>query len=101
LGRDKRAAAGQCTKTVTPMDPPLRVLHLEDARLSFDSEAVRLELRDNGKGFVADFVNRGGIGLIGMKERAEQIGATLAVTSEPHAGTTITAVSRYQEPVAT
>ena len=71
------------------------------AQLSFDSEAVRLELRDNGKGFVADSVNRGGIGLIGMKERAEQIGATLAVTSEPHAGTTITAVSPYQEPVAT
>jgi PAS domain S-box-containing protein len=71
------------------------------ARLSFDSEAVRLELRDNGKGFVADSANRGGIGLIGMKERAEQIGATLAVTSEPHAGTTITAVSPYQEQVAT
>ena len=71
------------------------------ARLSFDSEAVRLELRDNGKGFVADSVNRGGIGLIGMKERAELIGATLAVTSEPHAGTTITAVSPYQDPVAT
>jgi len=134
-----------------PMDPPLRVLHLEDAirdteslradfqfkgeprelrsaveenlfqigkealsnalkhacatefhaRLSFDSEAVRLELRDNGKGFLADSANRGGIGLIGMKERAEQIGATLAVTTEPHAGTTITAVSPYQEPVAT
>jgi signal transduction histidine kinase len=62
------------------------------ARLSFDSDAVLLELRDNGKGFVVDNVNGGGIGLIGMKERAEQIGATLAVTSEPGAGTTIIAV---------
>jgi len=31
--------------------------------------------------------------LIGMKERAEQIGATLAITSEPGTGTTIIAVS--------
>jgi PAS domain S-box-containing protein len=71
------------------------------ARLFFDSQAVRLELRDNGKGFVVDEVNGGGFGLIGMKERAQQIGATLAVTSKPGAGTTITAVSVYQEPVAT
>jgi len=71
------------------------------AMLCFDSEAVRLELRDNGKGFIIDNANGGGIGLIGMKERAEHIGATLAITSKPGAGTTITAVSAYQEPVAT
>jgi PAS domain S-box-containing protein len=69
------------------------------ARLSFDSDAVRLELRDNGKGFVVDYVNGGGIGLIGMKERAEQIGATLAVTSKPRRGTKIIAVSPYQQSV--
>ena len=63
------------------------------ARLSFDSDAVRLELRDNGKGFMIDNANGGGIGLIGMKERAEQIGATLAIASKPGAGTTITAIS--------
>jgi PAS domain S-box-containing protein len=68
------------------------------ARLSFDSDAVRLELRDNGKGFVVDYANGGGIGLIGMRERAEQIGARLAVTSKPGKGTKITAVSAYQEP---
>jgi len=42
--------------------------------------AVRLELRDNGNGFISDNANGDGIGLIGMKERAEQIGATLAIT---------------------
>jgi signal transduction histidine kinase len=63
------------------------------ARLSFDSDAVRLELRDNGKGFTSERANGDGIGLIGMKERAEQIGATLAITSEPGGGTTILAVS--------
>jgi signal transduction histidine kinase/FixJ family two-component response regulator len=67
------------------------------ARLSFDSDAVRLELRDNGKGFVVDRANGGGIGLIGMRERAEQIGATLGVTSKPGRGTKIIAVSAYQQ----
>jgi signal transduction histidine kinase/FixJ family two-component response regulator len=69
------------------------------ARLSFDSDAVHLELRDNGKGFVVNRANGGGIGLVGMRERAEQIGATLAVTSKPHKGTKIIAVSPYQQPV--
>jgi signal transduction histidine kinase/FixJ family two-component response regulator len=69
------------------------------ARLSFDSDAVRLELRDNGKGFVVGFANGGGIGLIGMRERAEQIGATLAVTSKPGKGTKILAVSAHQQSV--
>jgi PAS domain S-box-containing protein len=66
------------------------------ARLSFDSDAVYLELRDNGVGFNSDGMNNGGIGLIGMKERADQIGATLEVISEPGKGTKITAVSLYQ-----
>src|SRR5437667_6427858 len=69
------------------------------ARLSFDSDAVRLELRDNGKGFVVDCANGGGIGLIGMRERAEQIGATLAVTSKPGRGPRILAVSAHQQSV--
>jgi PAS domain S-box-containing protein len=71
------------------------------ARLSFDSEVVRLELCDNGQGFVVDCVNGRGIGLIGMKERAQQIGATLAVTSKPGKGTTIVAVSAYPAAVTT
>jgi signal transduction histidine kinase/FixJ family two-component response regulator len=69
------------------------------ARLSFDSDAVRLEFCDNGKGFVVDSANGVGIGLIGMRERAEQIGATLGVTSKPGRGTKIIAVSAYQQPV--
>jgi len=69
------------------------------ARLSFDSHAVRLELHDNGRGFVVDCANGEGIGLIGMRERAEQIGATLAVTSKPGKGTKILAVSAHQQSV--
>ena len=65
------------------------------ARLSFSADGVYLELRDNGAGFVVDAMNGGGIGLIGMKERADQIGAILELTSEPGKGTKITAVSSY------
>ena len=71
------------------------------ARLSFDPDAVRLELCDNGQGFVVDSVNGRGVGLIGMKERAQQIGATLAVTSKPGQGTAIVAVSAYPAAVTT
>jgi len=66
------------------------------ARLCFDPDAVRLELQDNGDGFVVDQANGGGIGLIGMKERAVHIGGTLAISSAPGAGTSIVAISPYQ-----
>jgi PAS domain S-box-containing protein len=66
-----------------------------NARLRFDSDAVSLELDDNGDGFDIDGINDGGIGLIGMKERADQIGATVKVVSKPGKGTKITAVSPY------
>jgi PAS domain S-box-containing protein len=65
-------------------------------RVRFDPDAIRLEVRDNGDGFVVHDANGGGIGLIGMKERAEQIGASLSVSSNPGAGTRIVAVSPYQ-----
>jgi len=66
-----------------------------NALISFNSDAVCLELRDNGDGFDVDAINGGGIGLIGMKERADQIGATVQVISQPGKGTKITAVSPY------
>jgi PAS domain S-box-containing protein len=67
------------------------------ARLAFEAAAVRLELRDNGDGFVVQSGNGAGIGLIGMKERAAQIGGTLTVSSEPGAGTRIATVAPYQQ----
>ncbi|HJY53212.1 MAG TPA: PAS domain S-box protein [Candidatus Udaeobacter sp.] len=68
------------------------------ARLSFNADGVYLELRDNGAGFIVNAMNGGGIGLIGMKERTDQIGATLELTSEPGKGTKIIAVSPYTQP---
>src|SRR5437588_23197 len=65
------------------------------SQLSFNPDAVYLELQDNGDGFNVGNSNGGGFGLIGMKERAEQIGATVDVSSKPGAGTSIVAVSPY------
>ena len=66
-----------------------------NARISFDPDAVYLELDDNGDGFDVDGINAGGIGLIGMKERADQIGATVKIVSQQGKGTKITALSPY------
>jgi signal transduction histidine kinase len=57
---------------------------------------VRLTVQDNGKGFdpgrVARGRGRGGMGLMGMQERAELIGGTWSVSSQPMAGTRVEAV---------
>ena len=52
-------------------------------------------VRDNGKGFdvkavEASYDQRGSLGLINMKERAELIGGRLEIQSQPGHGTTIT-----------
>jgi len=50
------------------------------------------EIRDNGEGFrpaAAVSTSMSGLGLVGMRERAEVIGARLEVTSEPGAGTDV------------
>ena len=58
------------------------------------SDAVRASIRDDGVGFampdrVDALTDRGHFGLIGMRERAELIGARLFIHSSLGAGTTI------------
>jgi len=64
-------------------------------QLEYRRNEIALEVRDDGRGFAA--ANNGAplesppghYGLTGMRERAEAIGGTLEVTSEPGAGTTV------------
>lgn len=53
-----------------------------------------LGIRDNGTGFDVDAVledrNRAGLGLLGMEQRARNIGGSLKIVSAPGAGTSIT-----------
>jgi two-component sensor histidine kinase len=58
--------------------------------LTFDARGVLLSVRDDGSGFDQVSVNRNGhFGLVGMRERAERIGAELNIVSTPGSGTEI------------
>ncbi|MFE3188356.1 sensor histidine kinase [Nocardia sp. NPDC059240] len=50
-------------------------------------DGVRLSVADNGIGFDVDGVN--GFGLAGLRSRAQEIGATVEVTTSPGAGTRV------------
>jgi signal transduction histidine kinase len=62
-----------------------------EVTLTSTAEALQLSVRDDGSGFSRENggMRPGHYGLIGMKERAAQIGAELNLASEPGRGTTI------------
>jgi PAS domain S-box-containing protein len=65
-----------------------------EARLSSDEKQLRLELRDDGDGFdVRD--QHDGFGLAGMRERTEQMGGTLKITTARGKGTKIVVTLPY------
>jgi len=57
-------------------------------RLKYLANSLELEVEDHGSGFVAEKMQRG-IGLVAMRERAELIGGTLAVSPRPEGGTQV------------
>lgn len=62
--------------------------------LVFDTRRVQLIVRDDGRGFnnqVAGNGRDGHFGLIGMRERAEQMGGTLSIRSTNDSGTEVVA----------
>ncbi len=56
--------------------------------LRFSLDSLELEVEDHGAGFVAEKMPRG-IGLVAMRERAELIGGTLAISPHPQGGTKV------------
>lgn len=62
-----------------------------EVTLAVTAEALQLAVKDDGTGFSRENGNArpGHYGLIGMKERAAQIGAELNLVSEPGRGTTV------------
>jgi signal transduction histidine kinase len=63
-----------------------------DLHISFGEQEIKLEVSDDGIGFnmpksPTDFAPNGHFGLLGMRERAELIGARLEVESSPGKGT--------------
>ncbi|MBB5625559.1 GAF domain-containing sensor histidine kinase [Sphaerisporangium krabiense] len=57
-------------------------------RLSMPGSRLTLEISDDGDGFDVDAPVRG-LGLVSMRDRAEEAGGALRVSSEPGAGTTV------------
>jgi signal transduction histidine kinase len=57
-------------------------------RLEFQDESIRLEVEDHGRGFAPDAGHQG-IGLVGMRERAELVGGTLQVVRREGGGTIV------------
>ena len=61
-------------------------------KIIFNKGEVQMEINDNGIGFVmpqspTDFAPSGHFGLLGIRERADLIGARLEVESAPEKGT--------------
>jgi signal transduction histidine kinase len=76
----------------------LKYAHAQNfrAHLNCNGEGVRLELHDDGEGFkVKD--RHDGVGLIGMRERVEQMGGTLDIKSLRGKGTNIVVVLPSQK----
>ena len=63
-------------------------------RLSFESSEIHLAIQDNGCGFEpasAELAASGHFGILGMRERMDQIGGSFELVSVPGNGTTVTA----------
>jgi signal transduction histidine kinase len=71
------------------------VRHANATRINVDlgreNGTLRLQIRDNGKGFDAESVQAQavGLGLIGIKERAALVEARARIISSPNKGTTV------------
>lgn len=63
-------------------------------RVAFDAEGLTVQVSDDGEGFampaqVSDLAAHGHFGLMGMRERAQLIGAHLSIRSQLGRGTTV------------
>jgi signal transduction histidine kinase len=60
-----------------------------DVRLRAEGNALVTEVIDDGRGFEPT-VAQGGVGLVGMRERVEELGGEIEVSSRPGEGTQVT-----------
>jgi PAS domain S-box-containing protein len=65
-----------------------------ETRLIFNTKELRLELRDDGDGFKVN-AQHDGFGLAGMRERVEQMGGNLTISSRRRKGTKIAVTLPY------
>jgi len=78
----------------------------EEARVTLEEHdgELQLEIQDRGAGF--DLESQGGrpagdgLGVMGMRERAEHLGGSLTIQSAPGAGTTVRVRVPLKKPTA-
>ena len=81
---------GICTEALNNSLKHARATRIS-VRLRAIEPTVSLEVRDDGRGFDPAAARRtGGMGLVGMEERAARLGARLSVTSRAGEGTRVT-----------
>lgn len=70
-----------------------------EVEMIFAHEVLTIKIRDFGRGMLHSKKsnNQPGLGLIAMRERAELIGAKLAISSVPNTGTTLTLTVPVQQ----
>jgi len=74
-----------------------------DVLLRFEVDELCVAIRDNGKGFdpsqvLSNARSAGWVGLLGMKDRVETLGGTVAIIAAEGAGTTISLTLPISEP---
>ncbi|HEY2389200.1 MAG TPA: PAS domain-containing sensor histidine kinase [Candidatus Binatia bacterium] len=67
--------------------------------MTVDGDTLRLEVSDDGCGFVADDERQSHLGLVAMQERALALGGRVGVTSAPGHGTTVDLACPIAEPL--
>ena len=86
LARELYQAAQEALNNVVKHARARRVT----VRLEFGAEATRLAITDDGPGFDLEEARRGGgLGLRGLEERTQRMGATLRIESSPGRGTSV------------
>lgn len=67
--------------------------------LAFDSQSIRLRIQDDGDGFNPDHHSSLGFGLVGMRERVQNLNGQLIINSQVGQGTEIVVILPFTTPL--
>ena len=103
-GRTRAMSPGVCDAAALIVEQAItNVLRHAEAQsvqlaMDFGIRRLRISVRDDGRGFVPDHATTGAthFGLLGMRERASEIGAELRVRSALERGTTVSVLVPYR-----
>ncbi len=68
-----------------------------DIEFNYENDTIKLLIRDNGKGFDTDLKRKTGNGIYNMRDRAEILGGSFALSSMPGEGTVIIVILKINQ----